>query len=99
MELQDYIRLIESFVNNGISAEKFAKQYDETFLAETGEYLVKDRVLFDILEDLFEDVTAYDSMWKPEDENDFRITEKTLRKEAIDALGKLDKYIKGDNRK
>ncbi len=87
----EYRELITKYLNGAISADQFAIEYDRTFLSDPE---LMDEDLFAILEDLFEDVTAYDSMWKPEDENDFRVSEKTLHEEAIDALTKLDKYLK-----
>ena len=86
---QEYILLIDSFLNNELSAEDFAVRFQNTFSAES----VFNRELFMILQDLFEDAEAYDPMWTPEEEDVFQITEPTFRNEAKDAREKLQRYI------
>ena len=89
MTTQEYILLIDSFLNNELSAEDFAVRFQNTLSAEN--WLDED--LFLILQDLFEDAEAYDPMWTPEEEDGFQITEPTFRNEAKDAREKLQRYI------
>ncbi len=90
MTPQDYRDLIQAFLDQNLSIEEFEKQYLAAFKAEPGGM---DRRLYEILEDLFEDVDAYSPLWSPADENWYRITEPTLRKEAQNALHELDALI------
>lgn len=90
MAIQKYRNMIQAFLEAELSAIEFKRRYLTTFLAEPGGM---EADLFYILEDLFEDVDAYSPSWRPEDENWYRITEPTLRKEAQDALVKLDALI------
>lgn len=86
-----YKAMVQDFLNGEFSAEEFARHYLGCFANEPGNKM--GRSLFNILQDLFEDVDAYSPMWLPEDECPFRITEKTLRREAEDALAKLEQYL------
>jgi hypothetical protein len=52
-----------------------------------------EKPVFDILENLFEDVEAYSPMWSVEDESPYRITEESLRREARTALQDLDAHL------
>ena len=85
MPAQEYISLIDAFLNHELAAEDFAVRFQKAL--STDDWL--DRPLFLILQDLFEDAEAYDPMWTPEEENVFQITEPTLRREATDARMKL----------
>jgi hypothetical protein len=93
MRVQDYITLIDTFLNGEVPAEDFAVRFQNTFQADDQ---LGDE-LFPILEDLFEDAEAYDPMWTPEEENGSRITEPTFRREVLDAREKLVRYL--DQRK
>ena len=93
MIAEEYRALIQKFIEGSFSeAEEFARAYDKIFLSEPGGRMGKE--LFDILEDFWEDVDAYSPLWESEDINDMHITEETLREEALDAIRKLDKYIR-----
>jgi hypothetical protein len=86
-----YKTMVQDFLNGRLSAEEFARKYLDCFASEPGNRM--GRPLFNILQDLFEDVDAYSPMWLPEDECSFRITETTLRREAEDALTRLEQYL------
>lgn len=86
-----YRTMVQEFVEGTISAEEFALAYDRAFLKDPGDDF--DRPLFNILENLWEDVEAYSPMWTPEEEDPFKITARTLRREAIQTLTELDQYL------
>lgn len=90
MKAEDYLRLILTYLNGELSADQFVKKFNSVFLNEP-EGMNDD--LFIILEDLFEDGEAYSPMWKPEDENPYRIIEKTFREEVLTAQKELEKYL------
>jgi hypothetical protein len=90
MIANDYKEIIQNYLDGLLSAEEFSKQFDSMFLSEKKDM---DTELFEILEDLFEDVMAYDPLCKPEDEKVYMITGNSLRLEAIDAINKLLKYL------
>ena len=92
MKLIDYKILLQNYLAQTISTEQFETEYLDSFKNESGGM---DKHLFDILEDLFEDIDAYSPMWTLQDEKDvpYRITEPTLRKEVATALQKLEDYI------
>ena len=90
MLLSEYASLLRQFLDGNIPPEIFARTYDKEFLSEK-EILHKE--LFDILEDFWEDIDAYSPLWEPEDICSYRITEETLRTEAVDALQKIMKYL------
>jgi hypothetical protein len=91
MKAAEYRILIKEFIDGAISAEEFALHYNDVFLQDPGGEM--DRPLFDILENLWEDVEAYSPMWTPEEEGPFKITGNTLHREAIQALLELDQYL------
>jgi hypothetical protein len=91
MKPAEYRALVKAFVDSALPAEAFALSYNDAFLQDPGDEM--DRPLFDILEDLWEDVEAYSPMWSPEEEDPFKITEEALRREAIQALMELDRYL------
>jgi len=80
--------LIQAFLEGELTAEVFAEKYDKAFRFE---WLEMDKSLFDILQDLWEDVEAYSPLWLPEDIGPFHITEETLRQEAAQTLAELDR--------
>jgi hypothetical protein len=86
----DYREFIQNYLDGLLSVEEFSKQFDLMFLSEKRDM---DTELFEILEDMFEDVMAYDPLCTTEDENVYRITGDSLRLEAIDAINKLHKYL------
>ncbi len=79
--------LIQAFLDGELTAEVFAENYDRAFRFEWHEM---DKVLFDTLQDLWEDAEAYSPLWLPEDIGPFNITEETLRKEAAQTLAELN---------
>ncbi len=89
MRAQGYKALIEAYLGHELSAEDFAVRLQKMLLAE--DWLEEE--LFLILQDLFEDAEAYDPMWTPEEEDGFRITEPTLRREVQDANETLVSYL------
>ena len=91
MKPDEYQALIKSFLDGELTAEEFALRYDAAFLKDPGDYI--DRPLFNILEDLWEDVDAYSPMWTLEEEGPTQITEKTLRREAMQAILELEAYM------
>jgi hypothetical protein len=97
MEPKGYQTLLQNYTVQIISTEQFEIEYLESFKNESGDM---DKRLFDILEDLFEDLDAYSPMWTLEDEKDapYRITEVTLRKEVVIALQKLEDYFADQNK-
>ena len=90
MNLQEYRFLIQSFVDGSISIDKF----ESTYLHAIKNEREMDNIPFAILQNLFEDVDAYSPLWSSEDENAYRITEKTLRQEAQQALKEINQYMK-----
>lgn len=94
MKVKEYIALIQSYLDGHIAADEFAERYDKTFRSEPGGM---PRALFDILQDLWEDVEAYSPMWTAEDEKKhfYKITERTLRREASEAVLQLRQYLRG----
>ena len=89
MELKAYMYLIDGYLRGELSADNFQTIYLATFKQEHGPM---DRSLFVILQDLFEDVDAFSVLWTEEDENEFCLTEPSLRREVIDAVEKLKAY-------
>lgn len=92
MKARDYLLLIETYLVGDLSADEFSVKYLDSFLGEQGGM---PKELFDILQDLFEDVEAFSPAWTSEDErqNAFRITEPTLAKEIRAAKGQLETYL------
>jgi hypothetical protein len=91
---KQYRGLILDFVERRVSVKDFETTYFKWMKAEPAG--ATDRPLFLILENLFEDLDAYSPMWTEQDENAYRITEATLRKEAETALRELDEYLHGE---
>jgi hypothetical protein len=89
MELKAYMYLIDGYLHGELSADDFQTIYMATFAKEHDNM---DRALFVILQDLFEDVDAFSVLWTEEDENEFRLTEPSLRREVVDASEKLEAY-------
>jgi hypothetical protein len=87
---EEYRELIATFVSQHMPVEAFEAAFLRKFKAETRDL---ERPLFEILEDLFEDVDAYSPLWTVADETPVRITETTLRREAETALAELDRYL------
>jgi len=93
MKPDEYRTLIKAFLDGMLTADEFAASYDRVFSKDPGPM---DRPLFDILENLFEDVDAYSPLWTPEEIGPTAITEETLRQEAAQALMELEEYLKAD---
>jgi hypothetical protein len=87
-----YKTLIESFIQKDILVEEFDKTYTKLFLSELEGM---DRSLFSILNNLFVNVECYSPLWtsKDEMENNFKITEETLRNEAQNTLNNLNDWL------
>jgi hypothetical protein len=89
MELSAYLYIIDGFLRGELSADAFQTIYLATFKNDNDPM---DPALFPILQDLFEDVDAFSVLWTEEDENEFRLTEPSLRREVVDAVEKLKAY-------
>ncbi|ABY36407.1 MULTISPECIES: colicin immunity domain-containing protein [Chloroflexus] len=87
MTLTEYKRLIEAFLTHEISAAEFEERYMAAFLAEPGGM---DKELFLILDALFAAVDCYWPGCAPGEETPFEISEEQLRREARDALARLE---------
>ena len=81
-----YVCLLKKYVSNQIDVENFVSEFHRLFESEKDP---NPRYLFDILQDLFEDIDAYSPVWTELDVNEFRITESMLKKEATKALQAL----------
>jgi hypothetical protein len=90
MNAREYTDLIRSFLDGNLRVENFEARYLESFKAEPAGM---DKQLFDILEDLFEDVDAYSPTCFPEEETATRISRQGLLREAAEALVRLDQYL------
>lgn len=86
---QEYITLVQSYLNLDTSIEDFKKSFFVKFLNEPKEMRPE---LFNILNDLFLDADAYSPLWEETDESLTRITEKTFRNEAAIALNLLMEF-------
>lgn len=91
MKPTEYKNIIQTFLEGALPVEKFVQDYLDAFLSDPGTDI--DKPLFDILEDLFEDIEAYSPMWHSEEEGPFRITEESLRREAAETLMNLERYL------
>jgi hypothetical protein len=93
MEFIEYYNLISSFIDNKISAEEFCKLYDMNFLKENGSWLVNNKELYGVFEDLFEDQLVYSPHWSQTKLDDLHIDEKTLRSRSIIALQNIRRIL------
>jgi hypothetical protein len=82
----EYVHLLLRYVSGQADVDTFIYEFNLLFESEVDP---NPRHLFDILQDLFEDIDAYSPMWTELDVNEFRITEKTLKQEAKKALQAL----------
>ena len=94
MKPSEYRTLIKAFLDGMLTTDEFMLCYDRAFMEDPGQYM--DRPLFNILENLWEDMDAYSPLWTPEQIGPFAITEETLRQEAAQALMEFEEYLKGD---
>ncbi len=86
MKVEEYAELIQAFLNSKILIQDFEKKYMQIFLNETREM---EQNIFLILDKFFADVECYDASINSHTEDDFNITEATLRKRAEETLEKL----------
>lgn len=86
MKVEEYAELIQAFLNSKISIQDFEKEYMQTFLNEPRGM---EQNVFLILDKFFADVECYDASINPDTEDDFNITEATLRKKAEETLENL----------
>jgi hypothetical protein len=91
MTILEYRDLFNKYLDGELSAESFVLQFNDEFLDESDDSL--DDEAFQILQNLYEDGEAYSPLWIAADENGFRITEETLRKEVEQAKRDLDIYL------
>ncbi len=90
LRARKYKRLIEMYLNQSISANKFRRAYFDIYKNDPGRMEAQ---LFNILENLFFYADAYWHDVTPETETELEISEETLRREAASALEKIDQYI------
>lgn len=83
MDANQYVRLLAQYVSGQVGVETFIGEFHCLFESEINP---NPRWVFDILQDLFEDIDAYSPMWTELDVNEFRITENILKQEATKAL-------------
>jgi hypothetical protein len=88
----EYGALVRAFLERKLTAEEFAARYDKAYLKDPHPHM--ERAVFDILEDLWEDVDAYSPMWTPDELGPTRINEETLRQKAAQALAELVDYLR-----
>jgi hypothetical protein len=92
MGIDNYLNLIQAYVDGSITTRAFEFAYMDIFLSETQFFGPE---IFSILDGLFSDVDSYDPHCLPSEETHFRISEATLRlqaKKSLDALGSYTKY-------
>ena len=87
---QEYVTLVQSYLNLDMSIDDFKKSFFVKFLNEPNGMKPE---LFTILNDLFLDADAYSPLWEEADESLTRITEKTFRNETAIALNSLMEFI------
>lgn len=93
MRVDFYRNLIGRFLADEITAQQFRLKYLTAFKREPAGM---DDALFEILQDLFEDVDAYSPLWTEKDESATRLTEQTLRTETMEALEQLARLEGGE---
>lgn len=84
IKLDQYLNLIESFINGRIQASEFERQYLKLFKNDS---TIRQEKEFSVLDKLFSDVDAFCDDPLLRDEND--IDEDELRQKASEALGLL----------
>lgn len=89
MKLEDYQKLIKSFIENEISIQEFEDQYLTAFKSESSGMSSE---IFPILDQLFSDVDAYSPDCLSGEETAFIISETKLRQQATLTLEKLKKF-------
>ena len=90
MTVDEYRQLISDFLRDQISAEEFEQTYLDQLLSEPGGM---DHVVYEILQKLFEAVDAYWKDASPDEETAFIISEESLRKDARNALDRLNEVL------
>jgi hypothetical protein len=89
--LASYTDLIRAYLSGQIDAENLAAEFNARFVNEPANSF--DEEPFWLLEKVFESIEAYSPLWTPEEENKYRITEPTLRKELQTELSALVTYM------
>lgn len=87
MTLEEYKQLIAAFLNHELPVEEFEARFLEAFKAEPEDI---DDSLFLVLDALFGAVDSYWSGCAPGEETAFLISEDQLRREAREALARLE---------
>jgi hypothetical protein len=88
VERDGYIALVRGFVEGRVAIAEFERRYLAEFKAEPAGM---DPSLFAILDRLFSDVDSYTPGLGSDEEDDFSITETSLRRCAWEALAKLER--------
>jgi self-protective colicin-like immunity protein len=83
--------MISAYLTGLLSVDAFEREFLRAFKAEPAGM---DDELFHILDKLFGAVDAYWSECKPGEETAFRISEDSLRREAEEALERLNRYLR-----
>lgn len=86
MRVEGYMSMIEAFLSHELAPQDFERRFYEAFSEETPEMPYP---VFQILQDLFEDLDAYTPEWPPKPGLIYVISEDDLRKEALTALADL----------
>ena len=74
--IQDYIVLIQNFLNGHITIADIEDEYNKLFYRKAQDYSEK---VFFILDKLFADIECYDPGCQPGQETAFEISEQALR--------------------
>ncbi len=85
----DYQKLIQAFLDRQLPVEEFESRYLAAVKAEPGGM---DPVLYEIVEDLFGAVDTYSPECSSGEETPVVISEASLRREAREALDRLEQY-------
>jgi hypothetical protein len=85
--LNDYITLIQSFLNGRIPIADIEEEYNKLFYRKAQNY---PEMAFPVLDKLFASIECYDPECLPGQETAFELSEHALRQYATEALAKLE---------
>lgn len=94
MNIALYVVIIQDYIDNKVSTAVFERQFMKMYLSDP---TIPGPYLFKILDGFFSDVDSYDPDCTPEEENQFRISESTLRRQAQKTLDALRDYQSKNN--
>lgn len=87
MHPEEYRSMIADFLSQRISVSEFERSYLDAFKSQPDDM---DETITRVLSTLFTSVDAYSPDCLPGEEGPFSISEHQLRKDALDALQRLD---------